>query len=104
MHGVRVELFGSLAATGIGHGTDRAILLGWPGTSPTRSTRSTSLRPSTPSAASSGWHCWVSTPVRFVEKEHLLYRRKKPAAPSQWHALCALDAQGLETTAAEYFR
>ncbi|MGP1683819.1 MAG: serine dehydratase beta chain, partial [Giesbergeria sp.] len=28
VHGVRVELFGSLSATGIGHGTDRAVLLG----------------------------------------------------------------------------
>ena len=34
VHGVRVELFGSLAATGIGHGTDRAILLGLAGHEP----------------------------------------------------------------------
>src|SRR5206468_4116044 len=31
---IQVDLFGSLALTGIGHGTDRAILLGLSGHSP----------------------------------------------------------------------
>lgn len=35
---VRVELFGSLSATGIGHGTDRATVLGLMGESPIAST------------------------------------------------------------------
>src|SRR5436305_2864157 len=33
---VRVELFGSLAATGRGHGTDRAVLMGLEGEAPER--------------------------------------------------------------------
>src|SRR4051812_38028189 len=33
---VRVELFGSLALTGIGHGTDRAVILGLQGEQPDR--------------------------------------------------------------------
>ena len=35
-HGVRVELYGSLALTGHGHGTDGAILLGLCGELPDR--------------------------------------------------------------------
>ena len=31
VNGVTVELFGSLSATGVGHGTDRAVLLGLAG-------------------------------------------------------------------------
>lgn len=34
VHRVRAELYGSLALTGIGHGTDRAVLLGLAGESP----------------------------------------------------------------------
>ncbi len=74
-HHVVVDLFGSLALTGIGHGTDRAILLGLSGEAPDtvdpaaieqgiadiRSTRSLSLL---------GHH-----PILFVESEHLLFHR-----------------------------
>jgi L-serine dehydratase len=34
---VQAELYGSLGATGKGHGSDKAVLLGWLGTSPTPS-------------------------------------------------------------------
>ena len=34
VHTVRVELFGSLGATGLGHGSDKAILLGLEGDDP----------------------------------------------------------------------
>ena len=36
---VRAEVFGSLALTGRGHGTDKAVLMGLEGHCPTRSTR-----------------------------------------------------------------
>ena len=36
VHCVTVELFGSLSATGVGHGTDRAVLLGLAGHEPDR--------------------------------------------------------------------
>lgn len=41
---VRVDLFGSLGATGKGHGTDKAVLLGLEGNLPTRSIRMRSNR------------------------------------------------------------
>ncbi len=84
-HHVVVDLFGSLALTGIGHGTDRAILLGLSGDAPDtvdpaaieqkiatiRSTQSLSLL---------GRH-----PITFVESEHLLFHRDQmypiPARP-----------------------
>lgn len=40
VHRVRIKLFGSLGATGRGHGTDRAVLAGLAGSIPTPSTRS----------------------------------------------------------------
>ena len=36
---VQVELYGSLALTGLGHATDRAVLLGLAGNEPARSIR-----------------------------------------------------------------
>ena len=72
---ITVDLYGSLALTGTGHGTDGAILLGLLGQAPDtvdpaqvpsllatiRSTESLSL---------AGTH-----PIRFVEAEHLRFRR-----------------------------
>ncbi|PWW12646.1 L-serine ammonia-lyase [Mangrovibacter plantisponsor] len=34
LHRIKIELFGSLSATGVGHGTDKAVLLGLMGASP----------------------------------------------------------------------
>lgn len=47
---VRAELFGSLGATGHGHGTPKAVLLGLEGHSPAPSTSS----PPTPRSSASG--------------------------------------------------
>ena len=103
VHGVRVELFGSLAATGIGHGTDRAILLGLAGHEPDQ-VEPEHIAPAIDAIRSQqrlallGEHA-----VRFVEKEHLLYRRKSLPRHPNGMRFAALDAQGLETTSAEYF-
>ena len=45
---VRVELRGSLAATGIGHGTDRAVLLGLVGYTPTNTSADVAPKPGDP--------------------------------------------------------
>ena len=74
-HSVRVELFGSLAATGIGHGTDRAVLLGLAGHEPDRIDPD-QIAPAIEAIRSQQQLALLGThPVRFVEKEHLLYRR-----------------------------
>lgn len=45
---VRVELRGSLAATGVGHGTDRAVLLGLVGYTPTTTSADVAPKPGEP--------------------------------------------------------
>jgi len=74
-HHVVVDLYGSLALTGIGHGTDRAILLGLSGEAPDTVDPSTidaniaAIR-STEQLALLGRH-----PIRFRESEHLRFHR-----------------------------
>lgn len=103
VHHVTCELFGSLSATGIGHGTDTAVLLGLAGHEPDtidpdqitptiqhiRQTRQLPLL---------GTH-----PVPWEDKEHMLMRRK--TLPRHPNSLClhAFDAQGNELVAREYY-
>lgn len=77
---VRAELFGSLGATGHGHGTPKAVLLGLEGESPARSTSSTptrvsrrsapaaasasSARTRSPSTTTRTWSCTGARPCR----------------------------------------
>ena len=93
--GVRAELYGSLGATGKGHGTDKGVMLGLMGESPdtvdpaaingmlqaVRSSRSLALL--------------GKYPVPFVEKEHVLfYRREAMAEHPNGMKFHALDAAG----------
>jgi L-serine dehydratase len=72
---VRTELFGSLGATGKGHGTDKAVILGLLGETPdgvdttTVQTRIDAIR-SAQQLDLLGCH-----PLTFVEKQHILFRR-----------------------------
>ena len=103
VHRVVVELFGSLSATGVGHGTDRAMLLGLAGHEPDRidpdqmAPAIAQIR-STQTLALLGEHS-----LPFVEKEHLLFRRK--SLPLHPNGLCfhAFDAQGAEIATREYY-
>jgi len=74
-HHIVTELFGSLGATGKGHGSDKAILLGLEGEEPDKvdidaiSARLATIR---------GEGCvnvLGSQPINFWDKEHLLFRR-----------------------------
>jgi len=100
---LRTELFGSLSATGIGHGTDRAILLGLAGHEPEHIDPA-HIEPllqdirSRQELALLGQH-----PVRFVDKEHVLFRRKNLPQHPNGLRFAALDAQGQELVNAEYF-
>ena len=62
---VLVELRGSLAATGVGHGTDRAALLGLVGYTPTTTSADIAPKPGEP-IPSTGT---VSGPIGAVEYE-----------------------------------
>ncbi|QBQ96278.1 L-serine ammonia-lyase [Paraburkholderia pallida] len=91
---VKVELYGSLGATGKGHGTDRGVMLGLMGDAPdtvnpdTISERLEAVRDSR-QLALLGKH-----PIPFVQKEHIaFYRQALPEHPNGMK-LRALDAAG----------
>jgi len=91
---VKVELYGSLGATGKGHGTDRGVMLGLMGDAPdtvnpdTISARLEVVRDSR-QLALLGRH-----PIPFVQKEHIaFYRQALPEHPNGMK-LRALDASG----------
>ena len=103
VHAVTVELFGSLSATGVGHGTDTAVLLGLAGHEPDR------IDPDHIAPAIAGIRAARTLPllgehpIAFVEKDHLLFRRK--SLPLHPNGLCfhALDAQCQEIAVREYY-
>lgn len=77
---VRVELYGSLGATGKGHGTDRGVILGLMGEAPDTidpdsiDAKLAELRASQ-SLSLLGRHA-----VRFTEKEHIAFYRREAMA------------------------
>ncbi|VVE02945.1 L-serine ammonia-lyase [Pandoraea anhela] len=77
---LRAELYGSLGATGKGHGTDKGVLLGFMGEAPdtvdpaTIAGRLATLR-STRALSILGKH-----DVPFVEKEHMVFYRREAMA------------------------
>lgn len=100
---VRAELYGSLGATGKGHGTDKGVMLGLLGQAPDTVDPSAiegmlaSIR-SQRSLALLGVH-----PVSFIEKEHLLfYRREAMAEHPNGMKFHAYDANGTPLREARY--
>ncbi len=103
VHGVTVELFGSLSATGVGHGTDRAVLLGLAGHEPDRIDPEL-IAPAIAQIRGSGTLALLGThTVPFIEKEQLLFRRK--SLPLHPNGMCfhAFNAQGAEIAVREYY-
>lgn len=92
---VRAELYGSLGATGKGHGTDKGVLLGFMGDAPdtvdpaTVEARLAAMRREK-SISLLGTHT-----VPFVEKEHMVfYRREAMAEHPNGMKFHAFDAEG----------
>ncbi len=103
-HEVKAELFGSLGATGKGHGSDKAVLLGLEGEQPeTVETDDIPSRLDAMRAARSvsllGRHR-----IRFRESEHLVMHRRK-TLPFHPNGMCfrAFDRSGAELHAAVYY-
>ncbi|GAB3865300.1 L-serine ammonia-lyase [Nocardioides maradonensis] len=71
---VRVELYGSLAATGRGHGSDRAVLLGLEGEEP--ETVDTALAAGVLDRVVDGLRLLGRHRVRFLPEEHLVLDRR----------------------------
>ena len=78
---IRAELYGSLALTGLGHGTDRAILLGLSGEE-AASIDPASIDPKLATIrASKSLSLLGLHPVSFNESEHLLFHRDQMLPP-----------------------
>src|SRR3978361_1302876 len=74
---LRAELYGSLALTGIGHGTDRAVLLGLSGDAPDTVDPAT-IEARISAIRSSQVLCLLGRQsIPFRESEHLLFHRDR---------------------------
>lgn len=100
---VKAELYGSLGATGKGHGSDKAVLLGLEGEHPDNvdteaiPARLQAIRDSG-SLRMLGEH-----PIAFVEKQHLAMIRKPLAYHPNGMIFRAFDAAGLQIRSREYY-
>ncbi len=74
-HHVVADLYGSLALTGIGHGTDRAILLGLSGQAPDTVDPAPSISRSPTIRETHQLQLLGTHSIPFVESEHLLFHR-----------------------------
>lgn len=102
-HRVTCELYGSLGATGKGHGSDVAVLLGLLGHAPD-TVEVDAIPALVAQVRSSGSLALLGTrPIAFHEKEHLLmYRREALAEHPNGMKFSAYDAQGVLLKQAKY--
>ena len=100
---VTVELFGSLAATGIGHATDTAVLLGLAGYSPESVPPDAAQQLQAQVQESHQLALLGKQPTHFASQRQMLLRRKNlPRHPNAMR-LIACDAAGQELHAAFYY-
>ena len=99
---VRVELFGSLGATGKGHGTDRGVLLGLMGHSPE------SVDPAQIDALVEGVRSGARLvlagchPIAFIERDAILFYRKAMLEHPNGMCLTAFGGDGAIVHQARY--
>ena len=100
---VRVELYGSLGATGKGHGSDKAVLLGLEGEEP--ATVEVDAVPARLAAIREARQLRLlgERAIRFVEKEHLLFFTRALPFHANGLRFIGLDAAGHELTARTYY-
>ena len=103
-HSLRCDLYGSLAATGKGHGTDTAIMLGLMGHDPETIEAETipAMLSTLRASKNLPWHSDHS--VDFDESEHIRYHRSSnlPLHPNGMH-LSAISATGEIITEEVYY-
>ncbi len=92
---VRSDLYGSLGATGRGHGTDRAVLLGLEGREPDTVEVDAIDRRVQAIREGHRLHLLGHHHIAFAEQEHLVFHRRErlPYHPNGIH-FTALDSQG----------
>jgi L-serine dehydratase len=100
---IRVELYGSLGATGKGHGSDKAVLLGLEGDDPAHvdvdaiPARLASIR------TARELRLLGKFPVRFVEREHLFFFIRALPFHANGMRCIGFDRAGRELTARTYY-
>ncbi len=100
---VRSELYGSLGATGKGHGSDKAVMLGLEGDEPATvnidaiAARLAMIR-STQQLSLLARHA-----IRFVDKEHLFFYTKALPFHANGLRFVAFDPEGRELAARTYY-
>jgi L-serine dehydratase len=102
--GVRCELFGSLGATGHGHGSVKAVVLGLEGEQPDQ-VDPVAAEPRVAAVRAEGELLLAGEhPIAFaVDDDVLLHRRKRLPFHSNGMVFRALDADGAELTRREYY-
>ncbi len=101
---VKVELYGSLGATGRGHGSDVAVLLGLEGERPETTDVDAIPARVAQIGAEGTLKLGGAHPIAFTQPEHLVFHRKLtlPQHPNGMRFV-ALDADGAELANRTYF-
>ncbi|MBP0946550.1 L-serine ammonia-lyase [Pseudomonas alliivorans] len=100
---IKVELYGSLGATGKGHGSDKAVLLGLEGDYPDTVDTSTVDGRLIEIRAQGSLNLLGKRRVRFAEKEHLAMIRKPLPYHPNGMIFRAFDSAGLQLRGREYY-
>jgi L-serine dehydratase len=104
VHAIRSELFGSLGATGKGHGTDKAVLLGFEGEAPDRIDPASIPARLDAIRAQKSVNVLGTHRIAFDEPAHLVFNRRKslPFHPNGM-TFTALAADGAQLLAKTYY-
>jgi L-serine dehydratase len=101
---VKSELYGSLGATGKGHGSDKAVLLGLQGDAPDLVDTSTVEAKLEAIRGSKKLNLLGEKEIAFVESEHLLmYKRQSLPYHPNGMRFTAYDAEGAELFSKVYY-
>ncbi|MCB0155579.1 MAG: L-serine ammonia-lyase [Anaerolineae bacterium] len=100
---VQVELFGSLGATGKGHGSDKAIMLGLTGETPEEIDPDTVEARLAEMRSQNHLALLGRQPIPFNEKQHLLFQRKSLPYHPNGMRFTACDAAGSELSRKDYY-
>jgi L-serine dehydratase len=100
---LRIELFGSLGATGKGHGTDKAVLLGLEGEAPDLIDPAIIPQRLATIRETGVVKLLQRYPVPFKEKTDLLFQRKVLPYHSNGMRFTVFDANGAELLQSDYY-
>ncbi|MBD9357183.1 L-serine ammonia-lyase [Methylomonas albis] len=100
---LRIELFGSLGATGKGHGTDKAVLLGLEGEAPDLIDPAVIPQRLAAIRETGAVRLLQRYPVPFKEKTDLLFQRKVLPYHSNGMRFTVFDANGAEQLQSDYY-